>query len=237
MILYPSLLYTNKTLLGSYTVYHNLPLSKDFTLRLTEANELLQSSELYDQQIKLDICVNDGSYYSTFMQNLRGQAFAWGFYNKVVVMGKANYSDNFIELNGYRWNMVQLLAHEATHCLQFYRFGFWKSNPVAQYPDWKWEGYPEYIARRNVGQIDLVQDIEKGLEADTIDRNGWAISFTDKTIAPKEYYRYWLLVRYCLDIKKVTYADLLQDTTTEQAISEQMMGWYAAQKAQHKRDN
>lgn len=83
MILYPSLLYANKTLLGSYTVYHNLPLSKDFTLRLTEANELLQSSELYDQQIKLDICVNDGSYYSTFMQNLRGQDSHGAFTTKL----------------------------------------------------------------------------------------------------------------------------------------------------------
>lgn len=233
MAAYPSLLYASKTVSGNYTVYHDSPLDKDFMLRLTQVDELLKPSELYDPQFKFDICLNDGSFYPTFLRNLRGQAFAWGFYNKIVVMGKADYTHNAIELNGYRWNMAQLLAHEAMHCLQFHRFGLWKSNPVAQYPDWKWEGYPEYIARRKVSQSDFAIDIARSLDADTTDHNSWAIPFADTTIAPREYYGHWLLVRYCLDIQKVTYTNLLQDTTTEQVISEQMMGWYAAQKAQH----
>ena len=40
---------------------------------------------------------------------MRGEAIAIGFYDKVVLQGTANYKANYIELNGYKWNLVQLL--------------------------------------------------------------------------------------------------------------------------------
>ena len=93
--------------------------------------------------------------YPSLIEMIQGQAFAWGFYNKVVLNGKLNCKENCVELNGYKWNLIQLIAHEETHCLQFHKFGIWKSNPVASNPKWKWEGYAEYVARQNKDQKDL----------------------------------------------------------------------------------
>ena len=36
------------------------------------------------------------------------------FIIKVVLQGTANYKDNYLELNGYKWNLTELLAHELT---------------------------------------------------------------------------------------------------------------------------
>jgi hypothetical protein len=144
-------------------------------------------------------------------------------------MGNANCKVNIVELNGYKWNLTQLLAHEETHCFQFHKFGLWKSNPMANHPKWKWEGYPEYVARRNADQLDLTKNIARKIAAENLEKDVWAIYFSDSTIVPRNYYNAWLLIQYCFDVKKMTYGNLLKDSTSEQATRTQMMNWFATQ--------
>lgn len=226
IILNPILSYANKTTYKNFTIYHNKPVDNPMFRKLDNAEQLLTTSEFFNPKLKLDICLNDGSAYPALIQKIRGQAFAWGFYNKVVLQGKANYTSNYVELNGYKWNLTQLLAHEMTHCLQFDKLGLLKSKPVADIPNWKWEGYAEYIARQDSEQKILKTNIERLLK--TGEKN-WAITFSDGTIVPKEYYNYWTLVQYALDIKKMSYQQLLADTTTEKLVRQQMMNWYMQQ--------
>lgn len=199
IVLNPILIYANKTTHNKLTVFHNKTLDPTLLTKLDHATELLKASEFYNPDLHLDICLNDGSKYPKFIRAIRGQAFAWGFYDKVVLQGNANYNENNVELNGYKWNLTQLLAHEMTHCLQFDKLGFWKSKPIANIPNWKWEGYAEYVSRQNTDQKDLSKNIERLIATD---KNNWEVIFSDSTIAPKEYYDYWTLVQYCIDIKK-----------------------------------
>lgn len=226
IVLNPILTYAHSTTHANFTIYHNKPIDPALTGRLDQATGLLQSSELYDPALKLDICLNDGSAYPDLMKTMRGRAFAWGFYNKVVLQGHANYKDNYIELSGYRWNLTQLLAHEMTHCLQFARLGLWKSKPFAAIPDWKWEGYAEYVSRHSAEQMDLFQNITR---LNTTDTSNWAISFPDSTISPRAYYDYWTLVQYCMDIRRMNFNQLLSDTTSEKAIRQEMGIWISGQ--------
>lgn len=223
IVLNPMLTYANKTTHNNFTVFYNKKLDPALLSQLDQAAGLLKASELYDPKLHFDICLDDGSLYPKLIRNLRGQAFAWGFYNKVVLQGTANYSHNTVELNGYKWNLTQLLAHEMIHCVQFNNLGFWKSNPVANIPDWKWEGYAEYISRQSNDQKDLSKNIAR-LAA--TGNNIWEVQFTDSTIAPREYYNAWTLVQYCIDIKKMTYKQILTDTTSETGIKQEMMNWY-----------
>jgi hypothetical protein len=231
IVLNPTLLYGNNTTIGNYTIYHNDPLEKEFIARIEQATDLVKSGELYDANLNLQICLNDGSLYPVLMEKLRGAAFGWGFYNKVVLMGDAQPEENYIELRGYRWNLSHLLAHEAVHCYQFHKLGLWQSNPIANYPNWKWEGYPEYVARRNADQLDLTNNISRLLESEKTEKDDWAVYFSDSTIAPKDYYKAWLLVQFCMDIKKLSYSQLLNDTTNEKTINAEMMNWYSNQKS------
>jgi hypothetical protein len=63
------------------------------------------------------------------------------------------------------------------------------------------------------------------------DKNTWEITLEDKTITSREYYNYWIMVQFCLDIKKNSYTQLLKDATTENKIKEEMMKWYKEKKA------
>ena len=224
-VLNPGLWYKNKTVIGNYTVYHNVALDGDFHSRLNESVQLVSSSELFDPAFKMDICLNDGSWYPSLIGKLEGPAFGFGFYNKVVIMAAINSKENTAELNGYKWNLVQLLAHEQIHCFQFKRFGLTKSNPIAGYPDWKWDGYNEYIARRSADQLRLSANIDRLTLADSIDKGGWGIRFADSTFMARDYYKWWLLMQYAMNIKKMTYQQILADTTSENKMEKEMISW------------
>jgi hypothetical protein len=228
VVLNPVLLYANRTTHQNYAIYHNAQLDPTAFSRIDEATKLLKTSELFDPTYKIDICLNDGSIYPTLMRWLRGSAFAWGFYNKVVLQGDANFEGNYVELNGYKWNLTQLVAHEATHCLQYNRFGFWKTNPAANLPIWKTEGFPEYVARQNSDQKNLAFNINQLVKTEQRDNNGW-INFADNTGTVIAYYKNWLLVQYCIDVKKMSYQQILNDEVKEEIVRDEMMNWYQNQ--------
>jgi len=117
-----------------------------------------------------------------------------------------------------------------TDCLVYNKLGFWKSNPIANNPEWKWEGYPEYVSRRYQDQLNLVKNIKQLDEALAFDKTQWGISFADSTITSREYFNNRLLTQYCLDIKKMTFEEFLSDTASEQTIETQMRKWYITQK-------
>ncbi|CAN5211774.1 hypothetical protein BH11BAC6_BH11BAC6_15170 [soil metagenome] len=64
------------------------------------------------------------------------------------------------------------------------------------------------------------------ITANNSNSKSWAIILADKTISPREYYNDWILIQYCLDIKKMNYQQILADTTPEESVSAQMMNWY-----------
>ncbi len=192
--------YAHKTTHNNFVVYHSKPLDTAIFSHLHKAQELLKRSEYYNPEVKLNICLNDGSMYPALIEKFFGNAYAWGFYNNVVIKANINYTNNYVVLNGSKWNLDQLVTHEAIHCFQFKTLGLWKSNPVAKHPIWKWEGYPEYIARANKKQTDIVKNIDR-LLLNSTGNDKW-IQFEDSTGTLISYYKYWLLVHYCIDIKK-----------------------------------
>lgn len=228
IVLNPRLSYAHKTVHGQYRVYHNKPVDQSFLNILDNASRLAAAGEFYRPGLKLDVCLNDGSRYPWLVEKLGGRAFARGFYNKVVLMSSANYAMNYSEINGRRWNLTELLAHEMTHCIQFNHLGFWHSKPVAGIPNWKWEGYPEYIARQDASMRDLPAAITRLLEEEKQPGEAGWMELSDGNGVVTTYYRDWLMVKYCIEIKKMSYADILADTTTGDEIWRAMMNWYQA---------
>ncbi len=227
IVMNPAILYANQTTVGNHTIYHNAPLDDAFFSAFANALSSIEQSDLYHKNTALNICLDDGSYYPILMEKVRGRAFGWGFSNKAVLKGTTNYQTNTVEKNGYKWNLSELIAHEATHCLQFLKFGLWRSNPIAGHPHWKWEGYAEYVSRKAAAQQDLVSNITRKIKQEQADSDGWEITFDNGTIAPRRYYRGWLLVQYCLDIKEISYENLLDDETINKVMVEkEMMRWY-----------
>lgn len=231
LIFNPSLLYANKTMVLNHMVYHDTELSPYFKERLHESLSLIKTSELYDDAMCFDICLDKNSTLPQVMNTLKGPAYGWGFFNQIVLKGDIDYKNNTIAINGYKWNLSQLMAHELTHCLQTNAFGFWNSNPVANYETWKWEGYPEYIARQHLNQLDLEENIDLKLQQELEGGEAWAFKFNNGTIAPRTYYNHWIMVQYCLEIKKMTYRQLLNNKTlTNEILEIELLDWYKTRK-------
>lgn len=226
LILSPSLTYAHETAYHHFTIYHHSTLEYRFLIHLDEAETLVKESEIYDPELKLDICLNDGSVYPGILQTFLEPAFAWGFYDKVLLNGTLNCEKNFVELNGYRWNLTQLLAHEMIHCYQVEKFGFFHSKPFADIPNWKWEGYAEYVSRQSDDQKDLFTAIQKYLQSN---KDVWEITYKDGTITSRQYYLYWIMVKYCLDVKLLSYNQLLNDHSTVESLLSEMLNWYQQQ--------
>lgn len=175
IILNPSMLYANKTEVEGFIVYHNEALQPEMGKRLVAVREMLEDSDFYNPEFKLKICLNDEALYPKLMGMIRKPAFGWGFLDIVVLQGVADYKMNTIELNAYKWNLEQLFAHEAIHCYQYYKLGFWNSQPVKNHPNWKWESYPEYVSRKNDYQIDLRINIYRLIGQNEENPDSWAI--------------------------------------------------------------
>lgn len=217
LVFNPTLLYANKKVIGNYTLYYNTQINDNLLSRLDNASKLLESSEIYDSAFKLDICLNDGSLYPALLGILKGPAWGHGFYNKVVLTSNVNVSENTATVNGWNWNLTQLICHEAVHCYQYNKYGLETLN----IPVWKLEGYAEYVSRK--GDEHLLNDnISRLFEA----KDNLSVELSDKSIVPIDYYKNWLLVKYCFDIKHMNYQVLWDDVTPKETLENEMMNWY-----------
>jgi len=54
----------------------------------------------------------------------------------------------------------------------------------------------------------------------------WEISFEDGTISSREYFLYWNMVEYCLEIKEMSYRQFLADASKQEVIETEMREWY-----------
>ena len=156
-LLNPSLSYTHQTNFGQVTVYHNQPLEKATHKILSDALDIIRTSNLYDSTIHIQLCLNDDAYYPKLHPLSNG--IAYSFLNKSIInYSTPNFSKNISayswEINDYEErhvNLIWLLAHEFTHNLQFN----WKWWFQLESEFWQQEGYAEYISRKwkNDGQL------------------------------------------------------------------------------------
>jgi hypothetical protein len=225
-ILNPSLLYANKTTIGNCNIYHNQPVDSFLIFRLKDASEIIKSSELFDTKLKYDICLNDGSKYPSLIKLIFDEPIGTTFYDKIVFLGTINFKENYGLESENKWNITELIAHSQTHCLQFNKLGLRKSNPIADYPNWKWEGYAEYTSRTLTAENNLVTNIDKLIKAENSKNNNW-IDFSDNTGSTLTFFKRRLLVQFCTEIENMSFEQLIKDTTSQDITTEKMMSWYS----------
>jgi len=230
LLLNPRVLYAQCTTTHRLTIYHNQPMDPVLVQRLEQARALVQPNEVFAEALRLEVCLNDGSWYPRLVQAIWSPAFAWSFYNKVVLNGEADARADRLTFRTYAWNLTSLVAHEMTHCYQFHRFGLWHSNPLARYPTWKWEGYAEYAARRPREPQSLHQRMARLQLAAQAEPDRWDLQLADSSCTSREYFSYLVLTQYYLDVKHLTFEQLLRDTTSAQTARRQLQAWYQPEK-------
>lgn len=232
IILFPKPLFAHKLEHGQFNVYSTSEVDVEMKFILDDAADLVRHSELYDREMQFDVYLSYNTIFNTIDDALIGSgpsARATNYYVtfKVAVDAKRNlfFPTYYRKCEG---NLTYLLAHEIVHVLQETKYGKVKFNPFNRPEYWKLEGYPEYIARRPArlrSDYDLVNEIDKFIELESKLTDIW-ISIDDNGCkAPKYYYKGRLMTEYLMDIRQLTYHEILADTTSEDSIYAEMVRW------------
>jgi hypothetical protein len=230
IILFPQLLFANKMKYKKFKVCSNNKISYDIKIVLDNAMNLIQKSELYDSSYEYNIILCHNSFYNKIDDKLLGigPAARVRLHNvivKVRIDPKRNLAFPTFPKE-CEVNLTYALAHEMIHCLQAKKYGIIKFNPFTHPEFWKLEGYPEYISRKP-GLLNkdysLTSEIERYVNLEN--------KATD--IAPEEggcefpnyYYKGRLMVEYLMDIKHLSYDQILKDSLSERTIFKEMVNW------------
>jgi len=92
---------------------------------------------------------------------------------------------------------------------------------------WKLEGYPEYIARQKSSEPDynLKSDIERFIEFKRKQTDIWVAVEEGDCEFPEFYYKGRLMTEYLINVRRLTYDQVLKDKRSENEIYDEMIAW------------
>jgi len=232
IILFPQLLFANKMKYNKFKVCSNDKISHDIKIALDNALDLVQKSELYDSNYKYNIILCYNSFYNKIDDWLLGIGpAARPRLKNVIVKIRINAKNNLAFATFPKEcevNLTYLLAHEMIHCLQANKYGIIKFNPFRHPEFWKLEGYPEYISRRSQlsgKDYSLTSEIERYVTLENKATNTWILTEEGGCEAPNYYYKGRLMIEYLMDVKHLSYDQILKDTVSESTIFKEMITW------------
>lgn len=233
LVFSPGMVYANTTQVDFITIHHEQALETQTEQVVRDAIVILKKSELYHDDIAIDLCLNDGSFYPKLLGNIIGGT-AFAFYDKTTINhSQAKFNENVAE---FQWainkneirqfNLTRLLAHEFTHNLQYDAFvGYVLKNTMGKI-DWKLEGHAEYVAREWKNDDSLKGKIDFFIEEDAKEHVGIPVFKTaDGTIQNFGYFKYALTMQYLLEIEKMKLKEVLDDTRTLDQVFMNLMKW------------
>jgi len=213
-------------------VYSNHNVDDNIKTILDEALLLVERSELYDSTYEYNIILCNNSFYNKIDDKVFGigptaRARTRNVIIKVRIDAKNNLAFPTFHKACER-NLTEVIAHEMTHCLQAHKYGILKFNPFKHPEFWKLEGYPEYISKQKKllsNEYSLTTDISRYLTNKSKATDIWISSEEGGCEEPDYYYRGKLMMEYLIDIKHLSYDQILKDTASENTIYQEMIKW------------
>ena len=232
IVLFPQLLFANKMKYKKFNVCSNNKISYDIKIVLDNAMNLVQKSELYDSSYKYNIILCHNSFYNKIDDKLLGIGpAARARLHNVIIKVRIDPESN-LAFPTFRKecevNLTYLLAHEMIHCLQAEKYGIIKFNPFRHPEFWKLEGYPEYISRKpelSSKDYSLTSEIERYVNLENKAVDIWIVAKEGGCEFPYYYYKGRLMIEYLMDIKHLSYDQILKDSVSEGTIFKEMINW------------
>lgn len=220
----PSFLYAKEVNYNNFTIYHNSELNENLAKLLDKSFSQLENQEVFNEEIKISVCLNDGSPYPQLIQTLMGPDVIRSFANISVVHSNILDVERnkmiFSEWNNESFKASQWFAHSFTHCLQYNKYGFFGSNPVARHDEWKWEGYAEYTSFGT--HHDLKSLVKKHLNPTS---NNW-VEMEDGSKTTKNHFNFLVMIKYCIEVRQMSYDQILKSQEPYDKIYSDLINWY-----------
>lgn len=232
IILFPQHLFANKMTYKNFTVYSNSKIDDNLKGVLDSALSLVEKSELYNANDKYNIILCYNTFYNKIDSKLLGEGpAARTTLSNVIVKVNIDAQKNLAFPTFHKAcevNLTELLAHEITHCLQANKYGILKFNPFRHPELWKLEGYPEYISKQQEisnKEYNLDSEINRYINLESKATDIWILPEQGGCEVPNYYYKGRLMMEYLMDIKHLSYDQILKDTTSEKMIYQEMVHW------------
>ena len=232
IILFPQPLFAKKMNYKKFTVYSNNKIDNSIKAVLDNAINLVEKSELYDSNYKYNIILCNNSFYNKIDDKLLGVGrTARATLNNVIIKVRIDPENNLAFPTFHKAceeNLTEVIAHEMTHCMQAHKYGILKFNPFKHPEFWKLEGYPEYISKQNElsnRDYNLRDDINRYVSLESKAKDTWISEEEGGCEVPDYYYKGKLVIEYLIDIKHLSYDQILKDTNSENTIFQEMIEW------------
>ncbi|HET6995245.1 MAG TPA: hypothetical protein VFI06_09710 [Chitinophagaceae bacterium] len=231
IILYPQPLFANKIEYRQFKVYSNDKIGNEINPVLDSAVSLVKNSELYDSTYKVDIFFAPNTFFNKLDSKVFGKGpTARATDNNLVIKVQVEINKRLAYTTFHKpcqQDLAYVIAHEMIHCLQMHKYGILKFNPFKHPEMWKLEGYPEYIARQKYSEpnYSLKKDIERFIELNRKQTDIWISVEEGGCEAPEYYYKGRLMIEYLVNVKHLTYDQILKDKRLEEEIYTEMAGW------------
>ncbi len=232
IVLFPQSLFANKMEYKMFTVYSNDKIPGNIKPVLDNAINLIKKSELYDSNYKYNIFLCYNTFYNKIDDKLLGEGrAARATFKNVIIKVRIDAKNNLAFPTFHKAcevNLTELIAHEMTHLLQANKYGILKFNPLKHPVLWKLEGYPEYISKQTElsdKSYSLISDVDRYIDLKSKATDIWVSSGKGECEVPYYYYEGKLLMGYLIDIKHLSYSQILKDTTSENTVYQEMIKW------------
>jgi hypothetical protein len=225
-VLYPNNLFARRVVHKAFSIYSNQEINDNFKQVLDNAIDIAKASELFDSNYQYDIFLTDGSFYKDVIFKLMGPSLARSIDNNILLNIKADFEQNLLIGPKNKRDLTLTIAHEMVHCLQMKKYGLLKFNPIHHPPLWKQEGYPEYIVNRN-DTANFVETV-KMLRNYEVQKATW-VELQPGHFDPIIYFKGRVMIKYLMDIKGMSYEQLLHDDVKEEVVDHEITEWYKAQ--------
>jgi hypothetical protein len=195
VIIFPQYLFAYEVKYKNFQVYSRQPLDENMQRVLDSTEARLEKSPIYDKELTEKIFISDSFALYTFLGPLSRKSFA----NTIpgvgnIRIGMIDASRDLVFRNDPNDNQRSLsgvVAHEVTHNLIRKKFGL--INSFTSLPNWKDEGYCEYVA----GETTL--SFEEGVRR-------WKENPQDES--KYAYFKYHQMVKYLLEEEKLSVEEL-----------------------------
>lgn len=192
---------------------------------LDKIDQRLKACELYDEKLEHNIHLFSSESKFKFYATVAGsgypaQGFNMNVFNKIYISQpfiEQVYSDRksankIVPYSAMEGSIEETICHEIIHSFVYNKLGRKKASSL---PTWKQEGYAEYAAnilpKRNDTTYHFKDRVELYKDATFWEGNQFVF----------EYYEAEILVEFLIDVKKITFEQLMADTFTyEMALKE-----------------
>lgn len=227
LMLYPSNIFATRVAYRNFTLYSNEPLNGPYTDILDHALALAAMSELYAPEHLYDVYLTEGTLYKDISTAMFGRAMARSQDNNILLNLHVDFDRDRLSSSTNWRNLTQTIAHEMIHCLQVRRYGMWSINPIHHPPLWKMEGYPEYIALQetiHAPGYDFRATVKKLMTY--IDHHTEWPEVEPGRSENIVYLKGRVMIEYLMDIRGMTYDQILRDSRSEEDIYRELITWY-----------